>query len=407
MAKYKRIATRLKGSDNSVDAQRIAHSQLTGAGYRETRFAFPGLAQWEVQLDAQKQVCNLQHLTDLTRKLLAGGPQDLQVLCEILDPTIKGNEALQYTPIGMRVSTYGDRWCTPKKMEKTKRFCSIARIDDPTNRLGLNPSDEGEMLYPTGISLIFTKNLVAVRWQGKVRAYCSVWEAATGLTRRVMNTLVLSEDEVRGAIAQEKAEKEAKKAAKAAAKQAKKQKLLAGFQGLREKAQRSRAEKIWFPIARQIDALAADEVHKTYSILEERAKMLAQLVRPTEGPSQEALTYWEDELAWPGSDETILNLLDLTEGWVQEGSTLSLAERMALAGPLVIDLQDGILEIRAEGLIKPQATIVPYQAAREFLSQEAFCEVFGSALWWTSLPDETRKEVESLLRSVEEDKSQD
>jgi hypothetical protein len=391
------FTTKQLGSGNFKEPspQEKAHSNVSGAAYSITRKQYPSLqTHWVVRVGDKGGILNKSHIQNVLKALLKGPDRCIHLACRMQDGAVVYSPELELMEIGFQIANFSKSWCTASKVEKTTRFLKLEQEDAE----GLTLKEEspgGNLLYPVGLAVALTRNLVAVEWHGKVRAHCTLWEAATQLTARTRKSLTLSSSEKAEIKARNLAKAEALKAAAEEAKEVKKANVLDIFASIKAAATKAKAEEEWLPLARNIEAMSWEEVMSTYAPLKEEVDMVCGLIRPGE-PSEEAVEHWmEYATALPEAYSVVASLTDLASQWV--ASNLSLMGRLAVVAKL--DMPEGLGMFKT--LLTSEGEILVPIAPTQCSSKEEFLEKNGGQLWWTTLSN--KKEVDSLLLEEEED----
>lgn len=395
----KRFATKKLGSGNfrETSPQEKAHSGVSGAAYSVTRSQYPNLeTQWVVRLGDKGSILNKSHIQNVLKAILRGPERCIHLACRMQDGAVVYAPELELMEIGFQVANFSKSWCTSAKVEKTTRFLKLEQEDAEGLTLQ-EQSPGGDLLYPVGLAVALTRNLVAVEWHGMIRTYCTLWEAATELTPRTRKSLTLSYAEKAEIKARNLAKKEARLAAEADAKAAKRAGVLDIFAAIKAAATKARAEEEWLPLARNIEALSWEEVMTTYASFKEEVDMLCGLIRPGE-PSEEAVAHWMEYAAsLPEAYSVVASLCGLASQWVD--SNLSLTDRLAVVAKL--DMPEGLGMFKT--LLTSEGEILVPIAPTQCSSKEEFLAKNGSQIWWTTLSN--LEEVNNLLLEEEEDQS--
>ena len=247
----KRFATTKLGSGNfrETSPQEKSHSGVSGAAYSVTRSQYPNLeTQWVVRLGDKGSILNKSHIQNVLKAILRGPERCIHLACRMQDGAVVYAPELELMEIGFQVANFSKSWCTSAKVEKTTRFLKLEQEDAEGLTLQ-EQSPGGDLLYPVGLAVALTRNLVAVEWHGMIRTYCTLWEAATELTPRTRKSLTLSYAEKAEIKARNLAKKEARLAAEADAKAAKRAGVLDIFAAIKAAATKARAEEEWLPLA--------------------------------------------------------------------------------------------------------------------------------------------------------------
>ena len=205
------FGTTLGGSDVSRNPQAEGIKNICKTDQGKSLLSQYPRNKWVLELDSEGQPTSesKETLISIAKEALRGTEKQAYG-CRLLSEPEKA--PLGFVVAGFSLMRMGQGGLDQHKIDNQQRLLRIV-VDHPQ-------PPEGKFLVARGLGTLLTKDTVAIKFMGKIRAYCRLLEAATRLEsrtrKRVLNSV--TPQEKAKAAAKAKAEAKAKAAAKAKAK---------------------------------------------------------------------------------------------------------------------------------------------------------------------------------------------